>query len=170
MARFPVSYRATRKLWDGTQNPLDLLTPAEIKAAELYVASTKRGFGAAFKEHFGVHLRTSYKQSIFKNPVWLAYVRMLKEHAKDVVLGQLERQGLDALRDYVWAREQAKQANDYKEVRLGAQDALDRIGATRRQTTSPIGNTVVIVLKGAETHATVLKALPAVEADIIEDE
>lgn len=179
MAKFPLTYAKIKKVWDGSQNPLELLNPGEIKAAELYVSiahtpklrpgtldlSKRVSFSRLFREHFGFELDKDIKKSLFQNPAWLAYVKLLQEQTKETVLAKLEQGAMNAYTDYVWSRETAKSEGDYKEVRLGASDYLDRIGATKKapENTAP---TVTIVLKSSNfAHADVLKQLPAIEIE-----
>lgn len=186
MAQFPLTLRQVKKVWDGSQDPLDLLTPHEVKAAELYVSiahnpkldpgtldtSKRVTFGRLFREHFGFELHPKVKASLFKNPAWLAYVQQLKERTKEAVLAKLEAGAMDAVEDYGWARKAAKADGDYKEVRQGAQDYLDRIGATRRQgiPNAPTGGITIILKSNNFEHAQVLKQLPPVEAELVEEE
>lgn len=179
MAVFPLSLARVKKIWDGTQNPLDLLTPSEVRAAEIWASlafdpqSGKKGtFHARFRETFGFDLPGKTKQSMLKNPAWKAYVRQLLEETRATVMTKLETSAMKAFEDYIWSREEARKAADYKEVRLGAADHLDRIGATRRVAGPAAGNSVTIVLKGAPevTHATIMRQLPAVEAEIEEED
>lgn len=187
-SRFPLTLRKVKQVWDGTQNPLDLLNPGEIKAAELYVSIAHNpkvtprtagvkvarvSFARVFEDHFGFELHDSYSKSLFKNPAWIAYVQMLQTQTKETVLAKLEAGAMDAFHRYQKAGELAESADDHKEMRLWATDYLDRVGATRKtsQGQTP-GNSVTIVLKGLAdvSHAQLLKQLPAVEAEIVEED
>ena len=186
MARFPLSYGRVKKVWDGSQDPLDFLTPHEQKAAELYVSiagtpklnpgtldkSKRVTFGRLFREHFGFDLTVEMKKSILRNPAWLAYVQHLQIKTKDTVMAKLEQGAMSALDRYQKAGELAEQASDHKEMRLWGADYLDRVGATRKVGAPPQApGGITIVFKGRNfTEAEVLKQLPSVEAEIVQEE
>lgn len=183
--RFPLTLAKTKKVWDGTQDPLLLLSPQEAKAAELYVSLAngakalpdqmgrqRLSFGGLFRDYFGFDLTTEVKKSLLKNPAWLAYVEQLKHHAKQVALARLDADATNAVDDYLTARDMAKDAKDYKELRLASQDALDRIGASRRvqSTQGQVGGVTIILKSRNFEHAELLKQLPPVEAEVVEPE
>jgi hypothetical protein len=183
MALFPLTRRACKLVWDGTQDPLALLNPCEVKAAELYVSlarkpvlhpgtrdrNTRVSFGRLFREHFGFDLTVQMKRALFDNPAWMAYVHSLQHAVQTTVLQRLEAGAMDAVADYLWSRQAAKTDGDYKEVRLGAADYLDRVGATKKVSDAqpPTGVTIVLKLAGEVSHAQVLRQLPAIDADLV---
>lgn len=177
---FPLSRVHTKhRAFQPGDDPLAILYPHEVTAAELYVleggpikgaSSQKRpAFATRFREHFGFELSSNLWSGLRKNPAWTAYVRQMQEQTRAVVMRKLEQQALPALKDYLWSREQAREAGDYKETRIAAADHLDRIGATEKPTDGP--TQVVVLLKGRNFEVGALeRTLAPVEHEIVVSE
>lgn len=177
---FPLS-RSTKQFlahWDEGKDPLEFLNPGEVTAAELWVSMRmdpgspknwasgypdKRAFATKFREHFGFELSSAMRQGLMLNPAWRAYTKSLMSQTRDAILKRLEATGFEALQDYLKSREMAKEAGDYKELRVGAADHLDRIGATQKPEITK--QSVVVVLQSRNfNERSLTKELPAVEA------
>jgi len=180
MAYFTTTPAKALKVWDG-KDPLEVLTPHEVAAAELYarlytdptIPRDRQGritWGGAFRETFGCDLASKTWNSLRRNKAWQLYVTQLRTQTRDTVLKKLEGGAMAALQDYIWSRQTAKAKGDYKEVRLGAQDYLDRLGATMKPTVVEERN-VVVILRGANfDQHTLAKPLPMLEAEIVQEE
>lgn len=178
---FTLSYQLARHEWTEGKDPLDILYPHEVQAAQLYHdlnsnpahqknqfgnVRDKRVFATAFREHFGFELTSKIRKYLMDNPAFRAYVKSLQHQTADAIIRRLEADGLTAYQDYLESRRMAKEAGDHKELRLGASDHLDRIGATKK--TDTIQREVVVILKGQNFgEADLLKALPAISNEII---
>lgn len=180
---FPLSYSRVHKEWTPETDPLDVLHPNEIRAAELYAAlwldpaiEKRKGpamnqlpWGTAFRETFGIELDSKIKKLLHSNPAWTAYVKMLKTQTRAVVMRKMEQDALGAYEDHKWARKRAKEKDDYKEARLAADAHLDRVvGAAMRP--AAVQQAVVVVIKSPNFDGNLGRLLPAVEAEIVQED
>ena len=91
------------------------------------------------------------------------YVQKLASMGRAVVRERLMQTAPDAVEDIIWAREKAREMEDYKETRLAAGQHLDMIGATEKAGAGTV-NMVTVVLRGRNFDSDTLeKALPIVE-------
>lgn len=177
---FPLTRAKACKVYVAGMDPLDILHPHEIRAAELFAfawledpdsrSKPQRmqgpGWPAAFLREFGVELTQSRRRGMELNPAWQAYVRQLKQQTRETVLAKLKATAHRAFDNFIHAQEAARTADDYKELRLAASDHLDRIGATEKP--EQVAQNVVVVLKGRTfTEDTLGRELPAIEAEVV---
>lgn len=177
-ASFPLSFSRALKDWTRGQDPLDVLYPQEVEAAHLWVSQSPqeeptagvlrkaRVFATAFREKFGFELTSKIQKSLYDNPAFRAYVKSLQHQSADAIIRRLEADGATAYQDYLDSRRMAKEAGDHKEMRLGASDHLDRIGATKK--TDTVQREIVVVLrsKNFEEHD-LAKTLPPIDHEIV---
>lgn len=190
---FPLSAKRAIAEHNPDLDPLVVLYPHEQKAAELFALAcvdpamvaeqfaAGRGqrkwgmmltptFNRLFETTFGCPMTPKIRKHLENNPLWRKYVAQLRAAGSEVVKRKLERDALGAYEDYQWSRTTAKEAGDYKEVRQGAQDHLDRVGLGAKKDLGGTQN-VVVVLRGRNFDAESLdRQLPAVEAEVIEVE
>ena len=110
-------------------------------------------------------------QALIHSSAFQVYVRRKRQLAKLYIKRGLEADAPNALQDYLWSREKAKEEGDYKEVRLGAQDAFDRLGVVSKKESEQT-NRIVITLRGRNFDAHDLdRELPVIQAEeIVEPE
>ena len=174
---FPLSYIRARE-WTKGQDPLDILTPPEVIAAQMWVSQypdqeptagvLRRAvpFATAFQERFGFELTSRIKKALYDNPAFRAYIKSLQHQSADAIIRRLEADGANAYQDYLESRRMAKDAGDHKELRLGAADHLDRIGATKK--TDTVQREIVVVLRSKNFEDDQLtKALPPIDHEIV---
>ena len=98
--------------------------------------------------------------TILRQPACKRYARHTKEHLRDLAMKRLKDAVPEAVDDLFWAREAAKNALDYREVRVGAEGHLDRVGATEKPPTT-VAQVAVIQLHGRNyTPDDLMKAGP----------
>jgi len=108
--------------------------------------------------------------TILRNPACKRYARHTKEHLRELAMKRLKDAVPEAVDDLFWARQAAKTAQDYKEVRVGAEGHLDRVGATEAppKTVVQMAN---IVLQGRNyTTDNLLAPGPELEGEVVPDE
>ena len=105
--------------------------------------------------------------TILRQPAAKRYARHVKEHLRDLAMKRLKDAVPEAVDDLFWAREAAKNAADYQEVRKGAEGHLDRVGATEKPPTT-IAQVAVIQLHGRNyTPENLLAAGPELEGEAV---
>ncbi len=186
---FPLSRkRVTVEGFDREKdNPLAFLHPNEALAAELFVLAAgdpatvatmpagkprkwsvllSGAYATRCREAFGFDLMPHHRKGLQDNPAWQAYVRKLTQEPRDAVMAMLKTQSVAAAKDYLWSREAAKQAGDYKETRVAAADHLDRIGATEKP--ENVAQNIVVVLRGRNfDEGNLMRELPATEVEVV---
>lgn len=175
IGRFPLSHRRVMITgFDYTKdNPLAHLFPNEAICAELFVLceqdprtartmpsgklntySVMRSgnYLARFKDTFGIDMMPHVRKALERNAAWRGYLLKLRTQTREALMDSLKASGLAVMKDYQWAREEAKRQGDYKETRVAAGDHLDRIGASEKKPENIVQN-LVVVLKGMSTEA-----------------
>ena len=180
------SLRFVQKSYVAGDDPLKYLLPWEQKAAEVYVRvgthpemTNMQGNPYADDFHAQLFLELPtlprrgdkyYLARLRMNAAWMAYVKYLREHARDAVLNTLHDKAGRAVDNYLWAQEAARKAEDYKETRVASADHLDRIGATEKPPTQVV-QVANIVLRGRNySTANLLAEGPQLEGEAVTEE
>lgn len=190
MARGPItkrpsvkaSLRLAQRTYVEGDDPLKYLLPWEQKAAELYVRlgaipelTNKQGlpYSDEFHTQFWAEMpmlpKRTYLTGLRLNPAWLAYVKYLRDHAREAVLGTLHNTATRAVDNYLWAQEAARKAEDYKETRMASADHLDRIGATEKPPTTTVQVANIQLHSRNFTAADLLAPSPELEGEVINE-
>lgn len=106
--------------------------------------------------------------NILRNPAAKRYARKQKEDLRALAMRRLKDSIPEVVDDYHWARQAAREAGDYREVRVGAADHLDRVGATEKPPTQ-VAQVAVIQLRGRNFGAeNLLAPSPELIGEVIE--
>lgn len=146
------------------EHPSEL--PGWVKAAFVYVDLGGETYRDA-AERFGRKPTTlsNYASSPAAKK-WREAVAEVADDPAVLAKGVLEGAVADASADLIWARETARRAGDYKEVRMASAELLDRLNIQKKH--APAAKpTIVVNVTGAQAAS--IEPIE-VEAEVLEDD
>ena len=106
--------------------------------------------------------------NILRNPAAKRYARKQKEDLRALAMRRLKDSIPEVVDDYHWARQAAREAGDYREVRVGAADHLDRVGASEKAPTVAVQVANITLHSRNFTSENLLAESPQLEGEVVQ--
>ena len=161
----------------GSGQPQRQLAATELRCNEIWL----RAEGSKIEKinfvllelhrRYGLALSPNEVTSALDNEGGRRYRAAMKRRVRQTALTTLGKHVPVVVKDYLWAREAAKDQGDYKETRMAAVDHLDRLGITLKKEQAPV-QMQTIILRGRNFDAATLDApTPEIEtAEIVQED